>query len=341
MEKPQKDELVVKISPSIVIFIFLFLASIWFVGKIKNVLFITFIAYIISVGLNKPISSIQDKFHWKRSTSSVLVYFLLAIIAGIFLALIVPPLVGEFSTMLSSFKLPAEIDIVPNSVELNLQDISQFTNQWKDSVSTAISVVGSTFSGAVTVVMTLVISLYISIEKGQVIRDFSWLTQDKNKIKQFEEITQETNLLLGNWIRGEFIAMTIVGVLVFIGTALIGLPYPLPLALLAAIMEIIPNIGPTVSAIPAIIIALVTLGWPGAIITAVLYIVIQQLENNLIVPRVMQKSIHVSGLTVILGILICGTIFGVVGTLLTIPSIIVLKTIFETWIKYKPKGGLI
>ena len=145
MEKPQKDELVVKISPSIVIFIFLFLASIWFVGKIKNVLFITFIAYIISVGLNKPISSIQDKFHWKRSTSSVLVYFLLAIIAGIFLALIVPPLVGEFSTMLSSFKLPAEIDIVPNSVELNLQDISQFTNQWKDSVSTAISVVGQLF----------------------------------------------------------------------------------------------------------------------------------------------------------------------------------------------------
>jgi predicted PurR-regulated permease PerM len=55
----------------------------------------------------------------------------------------------------------------------------------------------------------------------------------------------------------------------------------------------------------------------------------------------MQKSIHVSGLTVILGILICGTIFGVVGALLAIPSIIVLKTVFETWIKYKPKGGLI
>lgn len=341
MAKAQKDELVVKISPSIVIFIFLFLAGIWFIEKIKNVLFITFIAYIISVGLNKPISNIQDKFHWKRSISSIFVYSLFALVVGIFFAIIIPPLAKEFSVMLSVFKLPPEIDRMLDTFEVNLQDISQLTNQWGGSLSTALSFVSSTFSGVLTVIMTLVISLYISIEKGQVIRDFSWLTQDKNKIKQFREATQETNILLGNWIRGEFITMSIVGVLVFIGTALIGLPYPLPLALLAAIMEFIPNIGPTVSAIPAIAIALATLGWPGAIITAALYIIIQQLENNLIVPRVMQKSIHVSGLTVILGILISGTIFGVVGALLAIPSIIVLKTIFETWIKYKPKGGLI
>lgn len=341
MAKPRKDELLVKISPSIVIFIFLFLASIWFIRKIKNVLFITFIAYIISVGLNKPISKIQDKFHWKRSISSVLVYSLFAIVVGIFFAIIIPPLAKEFSVMLSVIKLPPEIDRMLDTFEVSLQDISQLTNQWGGSLSTALGFVSSTFSGVLTLVMTLVISIYISIEKGQVVRDFSWLTQDNKKIKQFEEATQEINILLGNWIRGEFITLTIVGVLVFIGTSLIGLPYPLPLALLAAIMEFIPNIGPTISAIPAIIIALITLGWPGAIITAVLYVIIQQLENNLIVPRVMQRNINVSGLTVILGILIGGTIFGVVGALLAIPSIIVLKTIFETWVKYKPKGDLI
>lgn len=341
MAKPRKDELLVKISPSIVIFIFLFLASIWFIRKIKNVLFITFIAYIISVGLNKPISKIQDKFHWKRSISSVLVYSLFAIVVGIFFAIIIPPLAKEFSVMLSVIKLPPEIDRMLDTFEVSLQDISQLTNQWGGSLSTALGFVGSTFSGVLTLFMTLVISIYISIEKGQVVRDFSWLTQDNKKIKQFEEATQEINILLGNWIRGEFITLTIVGVLVFVGTSLIGLPYPLPLALLAAIMEFIPNIGPTISAIPAIIIALITLGWPGAIITAVLYVIIQQLENNLIVPRVMQRNINVSGLTVILGILIGGTIFGVVGALLAIPSIIVLKTIFETWVKYKPKGDLI
>jgi predicted PurR-regulated permease PerM len=341
MANSQKDELTVKISPSILIYAFLFFAAILFIQKIKNILFITFIAYIISVGLNKPICKIQEKFHWKRSTSSVLVYFLFAIVLSIFLALIIPPLIGEFSTMLSSFKLPPEIDILFNSLELNLQDINQFTSRWGQSLSAAISVISSTFSGILTILMTLVISLYISIEKGQVVRDFSWLTQDSKKIKQFDEATQEINILLGNWIRGEFITMTIVGALVFIGTALIGLPYPLPLALLSAIMEFIPNIGPTVSAIPAIIIALVTLGWPGAIITTALYVIIQQLENNLIVPRVMQRNINVSGLTVILGILIGGSIFGVAGGLLAIPTIIVLKTIFETWVKYKPKGDLI
>jgi predicted PurR-regulated permease PerM len=250
-------------------------------------------------------------------------------------------LAREFSVMVSTLKLPPEIDRMFDTFELSLQDISQFTTQWSGSLSTAINVISSTFSGVLTIIMTLVISLYMSIEKGQVVRDFSWITQDNKKIKQFKEANQEINILLGNWIRGEFITMTIVGILVFVGTALIGLPYPLPLALLAAILEFIPNIGPTISAIPAIIIALITLGWPGAIITTALYVIIQQLENNLIVPRVMQRNINVSGLTIILGILIGGTIFGVAGALLAIPSIIVLKTIFETWVKYKPKGDLI
>lgn len=341
MANSQKKELTIKISPSILIYACLFFAAIWFIQKIRNILFITFIAYIISVGLNKPISKIQEKFYWKRSFSTILVYLIFAIIVSIFFAIIVPPLAREFSIMLSALKLPPEIDRIFNTFELNLQDISQLTNQWGGSLSTAFSFISSTFSGVLTLVMTLVISIYISLEKGQVVRDFSWLTQDSKKIKQFNEVAQEINVLLGNWIRGEFITMTIVGGLVFVGTALIGLPYSLPLALLAAILEFIPNIGPTVSAIPAIIIALITLGWPGAIITTVLYVIIQQLENNLIVPRVMQRNINVSGLTVILGILIGGSIFGVAGALLAIPSIIVLKTIFETWVKYKPKGDLI
>ncbi len=341
MSKPNKDELLVKISPSIIVFVFFFLLGIWFIGKIKNILFITFIAYIMSVGLNKPICKIQDKFSWKRSTSSILVYFIFSIILGLFLALILPPLVSEFSIMLSTLQLPPEIDKMFDTFELNLQDISRLTEQWGGSLSTVVNVISSTFSGVFTVIMTLVISLYISIEKGQVVRDFSWLTRDDKKIKQFKEALNEINIQLGNWIRGEFILMLVVGTMVFVGTALIGLPYPLPLALLAGMMEIIPNVGPTVSAIPAIFIALVTLGWPGAVVTLVLYILIQQLENNLIVPRVMQRNVNVSGLTVILGILIGGSIFGVAGALLAVPTIIVLRTIFETWIKHKPKGGLI
>jgi predicted PurR-regulated permease PerM len=341
MSKPKKDELLVKISPSIILFVFLFLVGIWFIEKIKNILFITFIAYIISVGLNKPICKVQEKFHWKRSFSSIFVYFIFSIILGLFLALILPPLVNEFSIMLSTFHLPPEINIMLNTFELDLQNISQISEKLGGSLSTAINVISSTFSGFLTIIMTLVISLYMSIEKGQVVRDFSWLTRDKRKIKHFEEAVHEINIQLGNWIRGEFITMSIVGLLVFIGTTLIGLPYALPLALLAGLMELIPNIGPTVSAIPAILIALSTLGWPGGIATLILYIIVQQLENNLIVPRIMQRSVNISGLTVILGILIGGTVFGIIGALLAVPLIIVLKTVFETWIKYKPEGDLI
>lgn len=341
MPKPKKEELLVKISPSIVIFTFLFVLGLWFIEKITNVLFIVFIAYIISVGLNKPINKIQIKFNWKRSTSSIFVYALFVVLFGTFLGLIIPPLINELSSMLSVLHVPPEIDKLINNFEIDFQDINVIAQQLGGSLSTAINVISSTFSGILTIMMILVISLYMSIEKGEVVRDFSWITKDDTKIKQFKEVIHEINIQLGNWIRGEFTLMLIVGTMIFIGTALIGLPYPLPLALIAGLMEIIPNIGPTIAAIPAVFIALITLGWPGAVATLILHVLVQQLENSIIVPRVMQKNINISGLTIILGILIGGTVFGVLGALLAVPIIIVLRTSFETWIKYKPKKDLI
>jgi len=341
MAETKKQELLVKISPSIIVFIFLFLAGIWLLGKIKNILFMLFIAYIISVGLNKPIKMLQNKFKWQRVPSTLLVYFIFVVLVSLFIAIVVPPLVTEFSAMLGTVSLPPELDRMLNNFELNIQDIGKITEQLGGSLNTALGVISSTFGVVFLLLTTMVMSLYISIEKKEAVRDFSWLTHNPKTIKQLGEFIDQVNLQLGNWIRGEFILMLIVGGMTFIGVALIGVPYALPLALLAGLMEVVPNIGPSISAIPAILLALIALGWPGAIATLILYIVIQQLENNLIVPRVMKKNVDVSGLTSILGILIGGTLFGVVGALLAIPVFIVLRTIFETWLKYAPKRDLI
>ena len=135
--------------------------------------------------------------------------------------------------------------------------------------------------------------------------------------------------------------MMIVGGITFVGTALIGVPYALPLALFAGLMEAVPNVGPTIAAIPAVFLALVNLGWGGTAAVLILYVIIQQLENNLIVPRVMKKNVDVNGLTSILCILVGGTLFGVAGALLAVPLFIVLRTIFETWRKYAPGTDLI
>lgn len=341
MAETKKQELTVKISPSIIVFIFLFLAGIWLLGKIKNILFMLFIAYIVSVGLNKPISMVQKKFKWKRVPSTLLIYLIFVILMGLFVATVVPPLVTEFSAMLGTVTLPPELDRMLNNFELNIQDIGKITEQLGGSINTAVGVIGSTFGAVFLLLTTLVMSLYISIEKKEAVRDLSWLTHNPQTLKQMGEFIDQVNLQLGNWIRGEFILMLIVGSMTFVGVALIGVPYALPLALLAGLMEVVPNIGPTISSIPAILLALITLGWPGTIATLILYIVIQQLENNLIVPRVMKKNVDVSGLTSILGILVGGTLFGVVGALLAVPVFIVLRTVFETWRKYAPQRDLI
>jgi len=344
MSKPEKSsqqELTVHLSPSIIVFITLFLAGIWVLTKIKTILFMLFIAYIISVGLNKPIKKIQQKFKWPRLPSTLFIYAIFVVIVGAFLALILPPLVVEFGTMLETLELPPELYRMINNLEINIQDVSKITDQLGDSLSAAAEVISSTFSIAFLLLTTLVMSLYMSIDKNDAVQDWSWLTHDEKKIEQLSDFIDQVNLQLGNWIVGESILMLIVGGVTFIGVALIGVPYALPLALFAGIMEAVPNIGPTISAIPAVFLALLNLGWPGTIATIILYIIIQQLENNLIVPRVMKKNVDVNGLTSIVCILVGGTLFGVTGALLSVPLFIVLRTIFTTWRKYSSKTDLI
>ena len=341
MAKQKPQEITVKISPSIIVAVLLFGIALWLVSQLRTVLFMLFIAYIISVGLNKPIRKIQEKFHWQRLASTLLVYALFVLIAGAFLAFIVPPLIGEFSSMLNSLTLPTELNALLNNFELNLQDLGKINDQLGGSLTTVVEAIGSTFSTFFLLITTLAMSLYMSIDKNDAVRDLNWLTHDPKKVEQVSDFVDQVNLQLGNWIVGESILMLIVGGITFVGVMILGVPYPLPLALLAGLLEVIPNVGPTVSAIPAIILAAINLGWPGTIATLVLYIVIQQLENNLIVPRVMKKNVDVNGLTSILCILIGGSLFGVVGALLAVPLFIVLRTIFEVWRKYTPKKDLI
>ena len=128
--------------------------------------------------------------------------------------------------------------------------------------------------------------------------------------------------------------MTVIGLMTFLGLIILKVPYALPLAIIAGLLEIVPNIGPIFSAVPAIAVAFLTFGWPVTIAVTVLYLAVQQLENNLIVPKIMRTNVNINPLVSILGILIGAKLFGVIGALLAVPIFIVLRTVFITWKKY-------
>jgi len=330
----QKSELTVKISPSILLHAVLLALSIWLFAQIKSIIFMAFIAYIISVGLNTSVDRIEQKLRWPRWVGVLISYLGFVLVLAVFLIIIFPPLVKELSTLLYTVQIPTDFAEDLQSFEVNLSSIKGLMDTFGASVNTAISVIGSTFSSVFIVISTLVISLYMSLEKPGLINGLSGLSKDPSRVEALRKFFQELDLQLGNWIRGQFILMTVIGLITFVSLIILQIPYALPIAIIAGLLEIVPNIGPIFSAVPAIIIAFLAFGWPSALTVLALYIVIQQLENNLIVPKIMRSSVNINPLISILGILIGGTLFGVVGALLAVPLFIVGRTVLVTWKKY-------
>jgi predicted PurR-regulated permease PerM len=141
-------------------------------------------------------------------------------------------------------------------------------------------------------------------------------------------IVRKAEEKLGGWLRGQLALSLIIGLAAYILLSALNIPYALPLAVLAGIMEVVPVIGPIVSAIPAILIAYISAPF-SAIWVALGYFVIQQLENHLVVPQVMKYSVGLNPLVVILAVAIGGRLLGISGALLAVPITVVVQIIIE------------
>ena len=127
-------------------------------------------------------------------------------------------------------------------------------------------------------------------------------------------------------MQGQLILSLLVGILSYIGLTIFNIPYALPLAMIAGIMEVVPVIGPIISALPAVFLAF-TISPFLSIVVAIMYLVIQQLENHLIVPQVMRRAVGLNPLIVILAIAIGSRLLGISGALLAVPMAVVFQII--------------
>jgi len=150
-------------------------------------------------------------------------------------------------------------------------------------------------------------------------------------------LLDKIELRMGAWFRGQLILGLIIGVLSYIGLSLLGISYALPLALIAGVLEMVPTIGPIISAIPAMLIA-VTVSPGLAALVALLYFIIQQLENHLFVPQVMMQTVGVAPLISIILLMIGGRLGGIGGIILAIPIYLVIETIVKEVINKKTNG---
>jgi predicted PurR-regulated permease PerM len=220
---------------------------------------------------------------------------------------------------------------IPRTVEnLGISSIDQqvISDQLGSIPGNIAKVLINAFSNIIGVVTLLVVTYYLLAERAHLHQYLIVFFGNRQLEKRIERFIDKLEHQIGGWIRGQLALMFIIGILTYVGLLLLKVNYALPLAIIAGLFEIIPNIGPTISMIPAVLIA-ATISPITALATLALYFLIQQFENNIIVPKVMQKAIGVRPLTTIVSLMIGLKLAGVLGAILAIPSYLVIRVVLE------------
>lgn len=144
----------------------------------------------------------------------------------------------------------------------------------------------------------------------------------KQRADRINEALETSGNALWNWLSGQFIVMTFVGVFVTVGLMIIGVPLALVLGLIAGLSEFIPILGPWIGAAPGLLLAFSVDG-QTALYTAILYIVIQQIEGNILTPLIQQHMVHIPPALVILSVVAFGLVFGIAGVILATPLAVI------------------
>lgn len=302
---------------------------IWFLVEIKSILVILFIAFIIAAA----ISPVSDFLRRKKSPNIIAVILpfisMLSILILVFLALI-PFFIDQIQSLIVSF--PHYLDRASRliGVELNVGELrSAFTSDVNLLSKNALTLTTNVFGGMFSILSVLVISFYLLIDRRRIRESILSLFPKSNQGKT-ENTLNQIESKLGAWVRGQIVLSFAVGAFTWILLTIISLPFALPLAVLAGMLEIVPTIGPILSAVPAVIVAL-NISPTIALLVVGAYILTQMLENNILVPKIMEKAVGLNPIIVITGVMIGANFLGVLGALLSVPFISVLTILYKTF----------
>lgn len=307
----------IEISYKTILFTFSLILGFWLITEIKDILITLFVSFILASALGGLVEKLE-RLRFPRILAIAIIYLILIIITGIFLTVIFPPLINE-SVKLAK-RTPQYSDTLLQAFNISPENLTQQVSSFS---SNAINVIKNVFSDVFAIIATLVITFYMLLERKNLDLNLKkFFGEDKgNKIIT---VIHKIELHLGGWVRGQVFLCSIIGIVSYIGLKFLGIDYALPLALIAGILEIIPIVGPIISAIPAVAIAFLTS--PNlAVTTVIFYTLVQQLENHLVVPSVMKTAVGLKPFITIIALMIGGKLLGIAGMLLAIPALIVLR----------------
>jgi predicted PurR-regulated permease PerM len=310
---------------------------------IFNTLLIVFVSIILASSI-KPLvrKAVEYKIPKTLATLVIVFGFLGLLVTTLYLG--VQPLYKEIVGFIGNF---GEIlDRVSTNFNFKIPDSNKFVELANSYAGNISSQVGSASGELInfgrnlmTVLLSalalLALTFYQIAEENKVKNFIAEFFNNKEKAKS---IIERSEAKLGAWFRGQLSLMLFIGIITYCVLFVIGLFDPtiarfaLPLAVIAGILEIVPVVGPTLALIPALLVAGATSPL-YVIIILITYIIIQQIEANIIIPRVMNKAVGIDPMIVIIGIMIGNSLMGALGSLLSVPIMAVLSVLYEEWKK--------
>ncbi|MCG9892287.1 MAG: AI-2E family transporter [Thermosynechococcaceae cyanobacterium MS004] len=314
--------------------------SLFILLQIRQVLLLGFMAVVLACAMNAIVRQLMSRFKLKRSLAIPVVVGLLIGFFGIFGLLVIPPFIAQ-SQELSALvprgveRLIALIKWVEEQIPgINLSETGLLENLNRQISPMAGAIFANffaIFSNSLLVLLNtllvIVLTLMFLVEpekyRAILVRLFPAFYR-----RRVDEILKLCETGLDNWLAGTLFNMFVIGVSSFIGLLVLQVRLPLASALIAGLLEAIPNVGPTMSVIPPMAIALLDAPWK-AVAVLVLYLLIQQAEQYFLVPTVMAKQVSLLPAVTLLSQIAFAIFFGFLGLLLALPLVVV----GQIWIK--------
>lgn len=275
---------------------------------------VTVLEPLVSWGVSKKIP---------RTLATIIVYISVLSILSYLIYLIIPPIIVEIKNF--AYTLPSyssQFDFIYKIVietssnwQSSIETISKELTQLTGGVyNTTIAI----FGGLVSALTVFVLSFYTLVDKkglNQFLLSFVPEKNQKKVVDLFSKITSK----LGKWVRGQIAISLIMGLVIFLFLSIANIPYALTIGVIAGLLEVIPIIGATITCLLAVGVTLIYTTWVKALIIFAIYIGIQQLEANYIIPKVMSKAVGLYPAVIIVAMLIGATLGGIFGAILAIP----------------------
>jgi predicted PurR-regulated permease PerM len=300
----------------------------------RHVLLLIYISSLFAIGFSPVVRFLELRGRLPRWLAILVLYLLFLGLLTLVLTLIFPPLIEQAKGL---WKAAPEMFDSAQGYLLE-KGILRHRFTIREAVESAPGVGGGA-AGAVAgaaigiaggifgFVTILILTFYLLLESSALRAVFLRLFPRAHRT-QIAEAANQVTAKVSAWLNGQLLLAATIGTTSAIGLWMLGLPFFYVLALISAIGELIPIVGPFLAAIPAIGVAL-TISYKMALFVAIFFVLQQQLENHVLVPRIMSRQVGVSAATVIVALLIGGELFGILGAILAVPTAAILQVIYQ------------